>query len=104
MMLLGAVVLVIGFLILTGITARLTQIPQETAQGTGDLLQEAKALQTGFFSTGTTPLLDSGQQAHARQLMAQRGFVLTFVCGTSPDTFTLSDGTSRLTIGITNLC
>src|SRR5437868_1535940 len=103
MMLLGAVVLVVGFLILTGITARVSQIAQETTQGTGNLLSEAAALQTGFKASGTSPLLDAGggtaQQVHAARLLLERGFVLTFDC--TNDRFTLANEDSQVTVTIT---
>jgi hypothetical protein len=110
MMLLGAIVLVIGFLILSSLVARVSQIPLETAQGTSPLLREADAVATGItdlnnaMKTATPPVtgLATGF-LHLQKVEAERGFRLDVPTCASELTFTLSNGDGSVQVHLTGL-
>lgn len=104
-MLLGAVTLVIGFLILSSLLVRVGQIPEEAARDETTLLEEMEAVRIGVnqhvLGLGHTTVQLNDALDHMERLEGARGFVFTWTCpGGTPDplTVTLSDGTGRVTL------
>lgn len=103
-MLLGAVTLVISFLILSSLVARVGQIPAEAARDESGLLREMEAVRVGvkshvlglgFSSSQLNDVLE-----HVVRLEGARGFILQpDDCVLTNDgvlTITLADGTGHV--------
>ncbi len=102
-MLLGAVTLVIGFLILSSLLVRVSQIPEEAARDEVGLLREMEAIRVGIRThvLGGSLAQVNAEMAHLDRLEGARGFVLTWTCPGSPTDLlavTLSDGIGRVTL------
>ncbi len=82
-MLLGAIVLVIGFLVLSTLVARVSQIPSETARESGGLLREAATVEKALrVANGASSGPEFNQElAHLVWLEQARGFTLRSSCG-----------------------
>lgn len=107
MMLLGAIVLVIGFLILSSLVARVSQAPAETRGANLELLREAGLAEVALQIAGATAANHNEMLAvlqHVVQLEASHGYVLKAPCPNTTATSltaTLSGAGGSVTFPVT---